>query len=248
MRQTMNDIQIDNLKQRARGISLGLYATDLGNLSAAAQKARDWGCGIAHFDEMDGNFVPAMIGGPGFVKASGQGLLRDVHLMIARPSSQVAGYVKAGADMITVHAEAPDASEAIAGIRSAARQAGRPVLAGLGLMPGTDPDDIGDLLALEPDLILVLALDPRDGSPADIPAACARLAGLRHRTAATRPVLAFDGGVTLASIREIAACAPDLIVSGSAVLKADNPEAVFADMQAAWKNTRGETPHSPQEG
>jgi len=237
----MTHPRTDDLKQRARGISLGLYAADLSALGAAVDTARSWGCTILHFDEMDGSFVPAMIGGPAFVKAAGDSLLRDVHLMIARPSAHVAGYVKAGADMITVHAEAPDAAEAIAGIRSAAAAQNRPVLAGLGLMPGTDLDDIADLLAFEPDMLLVLSLDPRDGTPADISAATARLGDLRQRCAASRPVLAFDGGVTLDSIGEIAAASPDLIVSGSAVFKADDPKAAFARMQAAQTETRTET-------
>jgi len=235
----MNDTRIDDLKQRARGISLGLYAADLGALGSAGETARGWGCKLLHFDEMDGTFVPNMIGGPGFVKAAGDAMLRDVHLMINRPSAHVAAYVKAGADIVTVHAEAPDAAEAIAGIRSAAAQENRPVLAALGLMPGTDLEEIADLLALEPDMVLVLALDPRDGTPADISAAVARLGELRQRTAASRPLLGFDGGVTLDSIREIAAAAPDLIVSGSAVLKAHDPKAAFAQTLAAWTDTPG---------
>jgi len=233
-----SDMTLTDLKSRARGISLGLYAADLGHLGDAAGRARGWGCDILHFDEMDGEFVPAMIGGPGVVRAVGGDMLRDVHLMIAHPARHVAAYVQAGADIITVHAEAPDAADAIAGIRAAADRAGRPVLAGLALMPGTDPDAIGALLALAPDMFLVLSLDPRDGRPADIPAACARLRDVRDRTRATRPVLAFDGGVTLNSINEIAACAPDIIVSGSAVMKADDPMNAFGQMQKAWQ-TRG---------
>lgn len=229
----------DALKHRARGISLGLYAADLGALGAAAQTARGWGCTTLHFDEMDGCFVPAMIGGSAFVKAAGSDLLRDVHLMVSRPSAHVGRYVKAGADIITVHAEAPDAPEAIAAIRAAAAAENRPVLAGLGVMPGTDLDEIAPLLALEPDLLLVLSLDPRDGTPADIPAATARLELLRERTASTRPVLAFDGGVTLDSIAEIAAAGPDLIVSGSAVFKADDPKTAFATMRTALTDTPG---------
>lgn len=231
----------DDLKRRVRGISLGLYAANLAALGAAADTARGWGCEIVHFDEMDGNFVPAMVGGPGFVKAAGDSLLRDVHLMIARPSAHVAAYVEAGADIVTIHAEAPDAAEAIAGIRRAAAARNRPVLAGLGVMPGTDLDGVADLLALAPDLIAVLSLDPRDGTPADIAAAKARLRDLRQRTAATRPVMAFDGGVTPDTIAEIAAAAPDLIVSGSAVFKADDPQSAFAAMQAARKAAQTDT-------
>ncbi|WP_428542322.1 ribulose phosphate epimerase [Profundibacter sp.] len=219
-------MSIDDLKSRAKGISLGLFAADLGNLRRAAQNVAEWGCNILHFDIMDGVFVPQMIGGPGFVAAMDLGLLRDVHLMVQNPAAHVESYIKAGADMITVHAESDNATEAIKIIQAS----NRPVMAGLALMPGTTLEDAAPLLALNPDMILVLSLDPR-GTRADITAACTRLTELRET--APNAVLAFDGGVTLDSITEIAACAPDMVVSGSAVLGAKKPKRAFAAMVKA---------------
>jgi ribulose-phosphate 3-epimerase len=226
-------MSIDDLKARARGISLGLFAADPGDLRSAARDAAAWGCGILHFDVMDGVFVPAMTGGPGFVKALDVGLLRDVHLMVEAPARHVESYVGAGADMITVHAEAAGAADAIAAIRTAVDAAGRPVLAGLGLMPGTSLEQASDLLDLKPDLILVLSLDPRTKAPPDVTVACARLKALRERLGPQGPVLAFDGGVTLESINEISRCRPDMVVSGSAVLGAQNPARAFEAMAGA---------------
>jgi len=221
---------VQSLKAKAHGISLGLFAADPGNLRASAKMAAGWGCVILHFDVMDGVFVPGMTAGPGFVGATDVGLLRDVHLMVEHPERHVSSYVKAGADIITVHAEADGASEAIAAIRAAANTANRPVLAGLGLMPGTP---VSDVLNMKPDLILVLSLDPRTKSPPDIKTACARVADLRAMYGPQGPVLAFDGGVTLDSIGEIAACQPDMIVSGSAVLGAPDPQAAYQAMAKA---------------
>ena len=219
-------MNINDLKSCAKGISLGLFAADLGNLRRAAQNVAEWDCDILHFDIMDGVFVPQMIGGPGFVAAMDLGLLRDVHLMVQNPAAHVESYIKAGADMITVHAESDNAAEAIKIIQASER----PVMAGLALMPGTTLADAAPLLALNPDMILVLSLDPR-GTPADITAACARLTELRE--IAPDAMLAFDGGVTLDSITEIAACAPDMVVSGSAVLGAKKPKRAFAAMVKA---------------
>jgi ribulose-phosphate 3-epimerase len=224
---------IDDLKACSRGISLGVFAGDAGDLRQVARDAAGWGCRILHFDIMDGVFVPSMTGGPGFVKALDTGQLRDVHLMVEAPARHVASYVQAGADMITVHAEATGAAEAISAIRTAADAAGRPVLAGLGLMPGTPLEHVGDLLDLKPDMILILSLDPRRNTSPDIATACARLSQLRDRFGPSGPVLAFDGGVTLASIEEIAACGPDMIVSGSAVLGALDAKAAFEIMSGA---------------
>ncbi len=221
------------LRARARGVSLGLYAADLGNLRAAAELAVGWGCTILHYDVMDGVFVPGMTAGPGLVAATDIGLLRDVHLMVQNPADHVGSYVSAGADMITVHAESNGAGDAIKAIRKAADAADRPVLAGLALMPGTSLDSVSGLLDMDPDMILVLSLDPRDKAPPDIATACARVAALRARLGPQAPLLAFDGGVTLDSIAEIAACAPDMIVSGSAVLGAPDPKTAFEIMARA---------------
>jgi len=220
---------MNSLKSRARGISLGLYAADLGDLRGAARKAADWGCGILHYDVMDGVFVPGMTAGPGVVAATDIGLLRDVHLMVQDPGAHVGSYIKSGADMICVHAESDNAGAAIAAIKAA----DRPVLAGLALMPGTTLDVAGPLLDLNPDMILVLSLDPRTKTPPDITAACARLRDLRARFGPDGPVLAFDGGVTMDSLDEIANCAPDMIVSGSAVFGAPDPKTAFAVMARA---------------
>lgn len=227
---------IDALKSRARGLSLGLFAADLGALRAAAERSRNWGCDIHHFDIMDGVFVPPMIGGPGFVAATDTGALRDVHLMVQRPQRHVAAFVAAGADIITVHAESDGAPAALEAIRATAAEAERLVLAGLALTPTITLEQATACLAQKPDHILVLSLDPRiSGASADTAAACARLNTLRSATAAWSPVLALDGGVTLGNIAEISAARPDLIVSGSAVFRAANPAAAFAKMQAAWQ-------------
>ena len=212
------------------GISLGLFAADLGRLSDACEEACNWGCEIMHFDIMDGNFVPQMIGGPGFLKIAADRMLCDVHLMIEHPARQVASYVQAGADAISIHAESPEAEQALLAIREAAQETGRHVLAGLALMPGTAPENIEHLLRMKPDMLLILSLDPRNGSKPDITAACARLQALRARLGPDGPLMAFDGGVTLETIDEIAACRPDMIVSGSAILRASEPQSAFRTM------------------
>ena len=225
---------IGALKARARGISLGLYAGDMGALAETARAAREMGATILHFDEMDGTFAPPFLGGAALVAAVRGAVpeaFLDVHLMHARPAAQVGAYLEAGADLISVHAEAEGAAGALEAIRAAAR----PVLAGLALAPGTDPDPA---LVARADLILVLSLDPRSMSKPDISAACAALEALRNSTNRTKPLLAFDGGVSLDTIDRIAAARPDMIVSGSAVMKHARPAEAFAQMRAAWQKAQ----------
>jgi ribulose-phosphate 3-epimerase len=221
------------LRAQLSGLSLGVFAADHGRLRDAAREAATWGAAALHFDVMDGVFVPAMTGGPAFVAALDVGLPRDVHLMVATPGQQVAAFAEAGADVITVHAEAPDAAEAIAGIRAAAQKQGRAILAGLALMPDTGLEAAAALLDLQPDLILVLAVDPRRKAPPAIEPAVSKLAALRVRQRSNAPLLAFDGGVTLTTINAVAAGTPDLVVSGSAVFAASDPEAAFSTLAAA---------------
>ncbi|MFD2175263.1 orotidine 5'-phosphate decarboxylase / HUMPS family protein [Rhodobacter lacus] len=218
------------LRARARGIGVGVFAAPAAAMGAALD-ALD-GLEVVHFDIMDGVFVPQLTGGAAFVAALGTDVLRDVHLMVANPSAQVAGFAAAGADIITVHAEAPDAAEALASVRVEAERLGRPILAGLGVMPGTEIADLDALLALEPDLVLVLALDPRDGAAPNVPEAAARLAALRVRCAPFAPVLAIDGGITDKSIEAACASGADLVVSGSAIFKAANPAEMLARLSA----------------
>ena len=220
----------DDLKTKARGLSIGLFGADLGNLRRAAQNIAEWDCNILHFDVMDGVFVPEMIGGPGFVAATDIGMLIDVHLMVQNPVDHVDSYINAGADIITVHAESNNAAEAIVRIKAAEKTACRPVLAGLALMPDTTLNEAAPLLALKPDIILVLSFDPR-GAPVDIPTACQRLTDLR--ALAPDAVLSFEGGVTKETIDEIAACGPDMMVSSNAILDVKKPKRAYDAMLKA---------------
>ena len=225
-----------DLKQRCRGISAGIYAAPLGALADSTRKLADWGGQLVHFDVMDGVFVPQMTAGPDFVAALDTALVRDVHLMVARPEEQVLPFAKAGADIITIHAEAPGAAEALAAIRKAAAELDRPILAGLALMPGTPIESIVPLLDPVPDVILILALDPREKAPPRVADAAVRAQAIKQMVAPARPLIAIDGGITEKSIAEAAAAAPDIIVSGSAIFRASDPAATFRRLSDAMRN------------
>ena len=216
------------LRERCRGLSLGLFAGDMCNLRQSAETIAGLGASMIHFDVMDGCFVPDLTAGPSAISGLGVDAVMDVHLMVEHPANHVAAYVNAGADIIAVHAEAENASEAIPALRAAANTAVREVLAGVALMPGTSLRDAAPVLDQSPDLVLVLALDPRTGGRVDISRACRKVAEIR--AALPEAVIAFDGGVTLDTFPEIAAAKPDIVVSGSAVMRADDPAGVFQRM------------------
>ncbi len=207
---------------------MGIFAGDLCNLTSEAEDAWRWGCRILHFDVMDGVFVPQLTGGAGFLSGLAGGMVKDVHLMVHRPADHVAHFVAAGADIVTVHAESEGADVAIDKIRSAAMGANREVLAGVSLMPETSFEDAKHVLSKGPDLFLVLALDPRNKEPADIVRACCRVEAVRKRF--PNCLVAFDGGVTLETMPEIARVQPDIVVSGSAIMGAQDRRETFRSM------------------
>ena len=169
------------LDRAATEISLGLFAWDMTNLASCAARAVSWGASVLHFDVMDGIFVPQFTAGAGVMKGLGVHGLLDVHLMVARPLDHVADFVASGANLLTVHAEAEDPDKAFAHARETAAGLGQDLRAGIALMPGTPLDKVGGLFAMKPDIVLVLALDPRDGKPADIAYALSRVAEIRAR-------------------------------------------------------------------
>lgn len=220
------------LKQRFSGISLSVYAGGK-DIAATAQVVAGWGCSIAHFDIMDGRFVPHKIGVPRDVEAVAGKLLCDVHLLAENPLPLVGDCARSGADIITVQAETPNALAALNAIREAETRMDRPVLSGVCLLPETRLEDIPALVAFEPDYWLVAAVDPRTGAPPDVARGCKRAGELANHAEFAGALIGLDGGVTLDNIDAIAASATDVVVTGSAVFKADVPATVYGAITAA---------------
>ena len=218
------------LKHDQARLSLGIFAADFGALNAEARDVESWGGELLHFDVMDGVFVPTLTGGAGFVAGHSDDLSMDVHLMVQRPADQVEDFVKAGADILTIHIESDEPEKALNTARMTARALGKDILVGYALMPGTDLALLDALLETRPDIILVLALDPRTGGQVDVSAACARVRRLKELHPSV--LVEFDGGVTMDTVAEIAASGADLIVSGSAIFKAQDRLAAFKEMNA----------------
>ncbi len=169
----------------------------------------DW----VHVDVMDGHFVPNITIGPAVVAAirpHTQKVL-DVHLMIAPCDPYIEAFAKAGADIITVHAEAgPHLDRSLQLIKSLGKKAG------VSLTPSTHESAIAHVID-KLDLVLVMTVNPGFGGQAFIPAMVEKVRSIR-RMIGERPIhLEVDGGINAETARDVAAAGADVLVAGSAV-------------------------------
>jgi ribulose-phosphate 3-epimerase len=185
----------------------------------------DW----MHIDVMDGHFVPNITIGPDVVKALRPHTSKvfDVHLMIAPVDPYLEAFAKAGADIITVHAEAgPHLHRSLQTIRGLGKKAG------VSLTPQT-PESAIEYALDQLDLILIMSVNPGFGGQAFIPAMVEKMRRVKAMIG-KRPIqLEVDGGVTPDTASLCTRAGVDVLVAGSAVFKGGQYAANIAAIRAA---------------
>jgi ribulose-phosphate 3-epimerase len=180
-----------------------------------------------HVDVMDGRFVPNLTIGPVVVAAIRKRtrLPLDCHLMIVEPERYVGDFVAAGADAVTVHAEAtPHLQRVLAQIREAGARAG------VALNPATPPDVLQYVLD-DLDLVLVMSVNPGFGGQTFIPSAYDKIRRIKAMLG-DRPIdLSVDGGVKRDHVRPLAEAGATVLVAGSAIFGAADPPAMVREMK-----------------
>jgi ribulose-phosphate 3-epimerase len=183
----------------------------LGDEVAAITKA---GADLVHVDVMDGRFVPNLTIGPAVVKAirPHTTLPLDVHLMVSC-LDLIPEFAKAGADIITVHAEAtPHLDRALAQIKSLGKKAG------VSICPSTHESTLQYVIG-QVDLILVMTVNPGFGGQSFITSQLRKIQNIRAMIAATGHdiLLEVDGGVNPETAKQVIAAGANVLVAGSAV-------------------------------
>ena len=97
---------VDDIRRTGPALSVGLVSADLMALGADIARLQDAGVRLAHFDVMDGSYVPMLTVGPPFIRAVKTAMMKDVHLMVREPLASLGDYAAAGADIITIHPDA----------------------------------------------------------------------------------------------------------------------------------------------
>jgi ribulose-phosphate 3-epimerase len=210
-----------------RRIAPSILSADFAHLGAQVAEVVEAGARVIHVDVMDGHFVPPLSMGPQVVsalKAMDLGVELDVHLMIERPERQVEDFAKAGADTITVHAEAtPHLHYAVSQIREQGCRAG------VALNPATPIEVLGEL---EIDLALCMTVNPGWGGQRFIPRSIERIGRIRALIG-DDVELEVDGGIDATTAGPAAAAGASLFVAGSAIFGHDEPAAAYRAIDAA---------------
>ena len=196
-------------------IAPSILSADFSNLGEQVAEAAKGGGDMVHIDVMDGQFVPAITLGPQMVDAlrPWTDIPFDLHLMIAEPGRFVADFASAGADIITVHAEAcTHLHRTIHQIKELGKKAG------VAINPATPISAIEDLL---PDLdqVLVMTVNPGFGGQSFISGMIAKIERMRGliNGAGLKAGLEVDGGINLGTAKEAADAGANILVAGSAV-------------------------------
>ncbi len=209
-------------------IAPSILSADFAKLGDEIKAIEKAGADMVHVDVMDGHFVPNLTIGPVVISSLRKTtkLPFDVHLMIEKPEKYVEDYRKAGADIITIHAEATTHLD-----RTLNQIKASGAKVGVSIVPSTSEATLEYVLPLC-DLVLVMSVNPGFGGQKFIPSSLDKIKNLRRMIDKTGKniMLEVDGGINAETIKSVLEAGADTIVAGSFVFDG-NPANYAANIQ-----------------
>ncbi|NRF91108.1 ribulose-phosphate 3-epimerase [Paenibacillus frigoriresistens] len=208
-------------------VAPSILSANFAKLGEEIKEAELGGADWIHVDVMDGHFVPNITIGPLVVEAIRPvtKLPLDVHLMIEQPDRYIPDFVKAGADLISVHVEACTHLHRTLHL---IKQCG--VKAGVVLNPATPISLIEHVLDEQLDLVLIMTVNPGFGGQAFIPGMLSKIRAMREQANAkglNGLHIEVDGGINEVTARQVVEAGADVLVAGNAVFgQSDRAEAI----------------------
>ncbi|KPU43971.1 ribulose-phosphate 3-epimerase [Oxobacter pfennigii] len=210
-------------------VAPSILAADFSNLAQDIKNVEEAGADLLHLDIMDGHFVPNISIGPPVVAAlrDKTKLPFDVHLMITQPDKYIDSFVKAGADIITVHAEAcTHLNRTIYSIKQ------HGIKAAVALNPATSLTVL-DYILEDIDMVLLMTVNPGFGGQSYIKSMTRKIRSLKNMLDERKLIvdIQVDGGINTENIKEIIDAGANVIVAGSAVYKSKDIRATINSLR-----------------
>lgn len=219
------------LNNRNIEIAPSILSANFACLGDQIEAVERGGAGILHVDVMDGHFVPNITVGLPVVKSLAKftRLPIDAHLMISEPGIYATQFVKAGAQMVSVHVEAdPHLHRTLMSIKSEGARAG------VVLNPSTPVGAVEEALQVA-DYVLVMSVNPGFGGQQFIPQAVEKIKRLRQMIVERQlhVRIEIDGGIDRSNIETVVAAGAEIIVAGSAIFGKPDAEAAVKELRSA---------------